>query len=82
MGYETKDWKGLEENEDDTLVKKYFNRLYFTMISFSSIGYGDITPKTLSLKIITCILAIIVIGEIITFVFDLKWRDNAEISSR
>ena len=76
-GYDTKSWNGLEEQQDDTFAKKLGNRMYFTIISFSSIGYGDITPKTGLLKAITSILAMIVIIELMSFVFDFKWRSIA-----
>ena len=74
VGYDSDGWNGLDEENDNTLNKKIGNRLYFTVITFSSIGYGDITPKSPILKTITCILALILIAELLTFVFDFKWR--------
>ncbi len=63
-GYNTDDWNGLDEKDDDTLSKKYGNRLYFTIISFSTLGYGDITPKKSLVKAFTCILAILILFEV------------------
>ena len=76
-GYDTNSWNGIEEQQDDTFIKKFGNRMYFTIISFSSIGYGDITPKTAWLKTLTSLLAMIIIIELMTFVFDFKWRSVA-----
>ncbi|KAL4485379.1 hypothetical protein ABPG72_008555 [Tetrahymena utriculariae] len=41
-----------QENLD---VREYQNSLYFTIITFRTIGYGDISPKTLVGKVIACI---------------------------
>jgi len=43
-------WNGLDEENDSTLFKKIFNRFYFSVATQSSVGYGDISPKTISLK--------------------------------
>ena len=65
-GYKTEDWNGLDKENDDTLSKKYGNRLYFSIISFSTLGYGDITPKKPLVKGFTCFLAIIILLELST----------------
>ena len=39
------DWNGMDE-EDDSIFKKLFNRLYFSMTTLSTVGYGDISPKS------------------------------------
>ena len=65
-GYKTEDWNGLDKENDDTLSKKYGNRLYFSIISFSTLGYGDITPKKPLVKAFTCFLAILILLELST----------------
>ncbi|EAR92310.2 potassium cation channel protein (macronuclear) [Tetrahymena thermophila SB210] len=39
-------------------VREYQNSLYFVSITFRTIGYGDISPKTLIGKIIACITSL------------------------
>lgn len=56
------------------LLNNYANALYFTIISCSSIGYGDISPKTNLGKVIDCIFAII---GIITLSFVVSIGDRA-----
>ena len=43
---------GKKEDEEQRLL----NRLYFTVTTFSSTGYGDISPKSVPVKIITMLL--------------------------
>ena len=40
---------------------KLLHRLYFTMTTFSSTGYGDISPNSRELKIISMILQFILV---------------------
>lgn len=54
-----------EEDKHD----KFLNRVYFTVTTFSSTGYGDVSPITRPVKIIAMILQfmliITVVGSII-----------------
>ena len=68
------EWNGIEPERDITLGDKFFNRFYFTTISLSTIGYGDISPKSNKLRGLTIVFAIIIIIEFITFVFETKWN--------
>ena len=45
------DWNGMDE-EDDPLFKKLFNRLYFSLTTLTTVGYGDISPKSIKAKIV------------------------------
>lgn len=42
----TDHWKGLNNINDATLFDKFFNRLYFSLTTMTTIGYGDITPDS------------------------------------
>tara|TARA_B100001094_G_C18083087_1_gene746293 strand:- start:975 stop:1256 length:282 start_codon:yes stop_codon:yes gene_type:complete len=66
LGYDSSHWNGLDESNDETPLQKINNRLYFSVISCSSIGYGDISPQTHRMKGLTMILALVVIVELIT----------------
>ncbi len=67
FGYESRDWNGIEEEKDKTLLQKLFNRFYFSMVSFSTIGLGDISPKTIILRSIMIIYMIFVTVPIYDF---------------
>lgn len=64
FGYDSKDWNGLEEEQDKTLSQKIFNRCYLSMISVSTIGFGDITPRTPVLKCIMMIYSLLILLHI------------------
>lgn len=49
-------------------VSKYFEALYFTVVSFSTVGYGDILPISMAAKIITMVIIISNILLLIVFV--------------
>ena len=74
VGFDTDEWNGLEKEDDDTLAKKAFNRFYFTIISFSTIGYGDISPKSFKLKGVTIVFAMCLVLELFTLIFKTKWH--------
>lgn len=56
--YDHTHFNGLNENNDDN---KLFNRIYFTVTTLSSAGYGDITPKSKIVKLLSIILQFILI---------------------
>ena len=41
--------------------QKLFHRLYFTVTTLSSAGYGDITPKSITVKSIVILLQLLLI---------------------
>lgn len=47
-----------EEKEEGN---KLMNRLYFTMTTFSSTGYGDTSPNSLEVRIISMVLQFILV---------------------
>lgn len=52
--FDSSHFRGLEEQEDVTLLQKLGNRLYFTLTTFSTVGFGDISPKSTMCKIVSC----------------------------
>jgi len=54
---------GFTKQEDDDNM--FLNRLYFTVTTFSSTGYGDVSPATPSVKILSMILQFILVITIV-----------------
>lgn len=55
-------WNGIDETEEEqTIFHKVFNRLYFVTSTMSSVGYGDITPKTNIAKGVVILLQLLVL---------------------
>jgi len=59
------EFNGLDDTE--TSSEKYMNRLYFVMTTISTVGYGDISPRSIKAKIITMSLqAVVTLGLVTT----------------
>lgn len=52
-------------NENESVSALIFNRFYFVTSSLSTVGYGDVSPKSKSTKLIVVILQLIIIFEIV-----------------
>ena len=63
VGYDSNNWNGLDEKTDSNFIEKFFNRFYFTTITFSTAGYGDISPKSNITRLFTIIFAIVMLVE-------------------
>jgi hypothetical protein len=59
-------WTGIEEEEDKNIVKKIFNRLYFATTTMSSVGYGDVSPKSYGCRGVVMFVQILVILHILS----------------
>lgn len=70
--YDHTHWNGIEEKDDDTFKKKFFNRLYFTSTTYSTVGYGDISPKSQECRTIVMILQTLIIIEIVNLALHIK----------
>ncbi len=61
-------WNGIEEKEDKSIIKKIFNRYYFITTTISSVGYGDISPKSYICKFIVSLLHIFVAVHVVSLI--------------
>ena len=61
-------WNGITKNNDNTIVKKFLNKLYFSSITLSTVGYGDITAKSRMSILITILFNIFVILIVLEFI--------------
>jgi len=46
-------FNGIQRKDDIRFWDAFLNRFYFILITFTTIGYGDITPKSKTARIIT-----------------------------
>lgn len=57
-------WTGIEHEDDITKLNKYVNSIidsfYFTVCTHTSLGYGDITPRSRYIRILTSVHMILV----------------------
>ena len=49
-------WKGLVVDDDVNVFERFMTRLYFTSTTMSTVGYGDIVPKTHSCRNVVVML--------------------------
>ena len=53
------------ENVEPNLIKKYFDRLYFAIITGCLLGYGDIFPLTYTSKTLACVQGLLTVSLIV-----------------
>lgn len=49
---DSSNWEGLNETNDATVSQKIFNRVYFTLATFSTTAHCTFYPKTLNCKLL------------------------------
>ena len=60
---------GIKKKDDVKFWDAFFNRFYFILITFTTIGYGDISPASKTSRVIT-VSIILVIMIVILKAFD------------
>ena len=68
-------FNGLETEEH--IHERIINRLYFTMTTVSTVGYGDITPRSIPCRIITMLLMLIVTIGVANTIIESMQTNNA-----
>jgi len=63
-------FNGITKKNDTLFCDKLLNRIYFITTTLSTIGYGDISPKTRILKCIAISLQIIIIYALVDLVYN------------
>ena len=58
MGIES-NWLNAYELNDKGIFVKYLNSVYYSFITMSTIGYGDITPETNSERIFSIFMILV-----------------------
>jgi len=58
-------FNGIEKKNDKHLFDAFLNRFYFVLITFTTIGYGDITPKSKLARLITCFIILFIMMTIL-----------------
>lgn len=68
--YDDKHWTGMSESDTTPLFDKLFNRLYFSVVTFSSVGYGDITPVTQTARSLVMVQILFNINNIVRLILE------------
>lgn len=55
-----KHFNGIKKQNDATFWDAFLNRFYFILITFTTIGYGDITPKSKTARILTISILLLI----------------------
>lgn len=50
-----------DHQDETTFLEKVGNRLYFTLVTLSTVGYGDMVPKTFQLRMYNTIFLFLII---------------------
>jgi len=58
-------FKGIERLEDVYWVDAFLNRFYFVLTTFTTIGYGDITPKSNRARILTISIILLIMVSVL-----------------
>lgn len=61
-------WNGLDTSNDTSPKDKFFNRLYFTMTTFSSTGYGDISPSSKESRVAVMFVQLLLTVAILDYI--------------
>ena len=52
---------GIAPHDDDTLPKKFYNRLYLAATSLSAVGYGDVAPRSITARALAMLASVFVV---------------------
>jgi len=58
-------WNGIDEQTDKNIWSKFLDRFYFSSNTISSVGYGDISPKSNICKTVIIIFNLTIIIHLI-----------------
>lgn len=56
---------GLDKELDASLIGAFFQRMYFLMTTLTTIGYGDIAPRSVRAKILVMAVIFIIVAVIL-----------------
>lgn len=76
--FDPSSFSGLEQCK--SLIEGYFDFIYFSFVTFATVGYGDISPEGLLAKCcvtVQIILFFVVFGEGLTYASDRKGKSSA-----
>lgn len=54
---------GIKKKDEKNFIHRIVNRIYFALVTASTVGYGDMSPKTITSKfIVSCFLILLILG--------------------
>ena len=57
---------GIEKKDDTNFIDRIINRIYFAMVTSSTVGYGDYSPTTPIAKLIVSVFLMFMIAGILS----------------
>ena len=64
--YDHTNFDGYDQEHDKDYFNRIFHRFYFVICAMSSMGYGDVSPKSVQVKAITIIIQSTIILAVIS----------------
>jgi Ion channel len=61
-------FKGINEEDDQTFLQKFWNRFYFSVVTVSSTGYGDVVPLSNTAKSLTIAIILVVMINVLSII--------------
>ena len=58
-------FSGIKKKDDENFWDAFFNRFYFILTTFTTIGYGDITPLSKTARFITVSIILVIMISIL-----------------
>jgi len=62
IAYDTEQWDGMDDHNDDGLFNKLINRFYYSVNVSTSFGLGPISPISNTLKVLTIVQIYMTLG--------------------
>ena len=58
-------FNGFDPASDVTVAQKLGNRAYFTMQAFSTVGFGDVSPRSLTCRVLTSCVFLAILVQVV-----------------
>jgi hypothetical protein len=65
------DFEFTQPPHHDTWLQRYFTLFYFSVSTFTTVGYGDIAPKSNRLRFLATLYQLCVFGGLVSVLFNL-----------
>ncbi len=67
---------GMTKENDKSVGDKVFNRFYFSTVTLTTLGYGDISPKSKTARSITLVFALLIFFGFFNIFSDMRTYES------